>query len=459
MDRSEVNRQCMTMNGELQNGFAMHSGAFVLETHSPADIARTLIDSGRQKEPFYVFDMDEAHRRIQHFKSKMPRVQIFYAMKSNDSEYMLKLAIASGLGFDCASPGEIYKLRKLNVNPKSIIYAMPSKTAEQMIYARDSGVLHTTFDSSYELKKIKQNWPDARLLVRIRVEGKSVYNLGDKFGCGHDTEAIKLLDEAAALGLKVVGVAFHVGSACSSIDSHENGLRYARALFEHEAKAGRQMKIVDIGGGFLSDKTDRIDQVANIINKALDEYFPDKSVQVIAEPGRYICDSSYTLYCSINNVRKVIKDKEVVNMIYLNDGLYGTLRYNESWHKVKRYRVSTDEETLEKAILWGPSCDSTDRIMENFTILLPQCSPRDWLILPIQGAYSFGFATHFSCLPMPRTRIVISSELWYKLKDSKVFKTSDFVVKPDINEPLPTTMPKVITENITTDVKSLFLLA
>ncbi|XP_013140613.1 PREDICTED: ornithine decarboxylase 2-like [Papilio polytes] len=298
------------MNGALQNGFAIHSGAFVLTTHSPTEVARTLIDSGRQKEPFYVFDMDEAHRRIQHFKTQMPRVQIFYAMKSNDSDFMLKLAIASGLGFDCASPGEIHKLRQLNVNPTSIIYAMPSKTAEQMIYARDSGVLHTTFDSSYELKKIKQYWPDARLLVRIRVEGKSVYNLGEKFGCGHDTEAIKLLDEAAALGLKVVGVAFHVGSACSSVDSHENGLRYAKALFDHEAKAGRRMNIVDIGGGFLSDRTDRVDQAAKLINKALDEYFPDKTVQVIAEPGRYVCDSSYTLYCSINNVKQTKADDD-----------------------------------------------------------------------------------------------------------------------------------------------------
>ncbi|XP_013140637.1 PREDICTED: ornithine decarboxylase-like [Papilio polytes] len=145
-------------------------------------------------------------------------------------------------------------------------------------------------------------------------------------------------------------------------------------------------------------------------------------------------------------------------MIYLNDGLYGTLRYNESWHKVKRYRVSTDEETLNKVILWGPSCDSVDRVMENFTILLPECSPSDWLILPIQGAYSIGFATQFSRIPTPRTRIVISSELWHKVKDSKVFKSSDFVLNPDINEPLPTSMPKVIPKNITTDFQGPVLL-
>lgn len=39
-------------------------------------------------------------------------------MKSNDTDMFLKFAISQGTGFDCASPGEIYKLRKLNVNPK-----------------------------------------------------------------------------------------------------------------------------------------------------------------------------------------------------------------------------------------------------------------------------------------------------------------------------------------------------
>ncbi|CAH2063055.1 unnamed protein product, partial [Iphiclides podalirius] len=447
-----IKKQSRAMNGKIENEFSFRSDAtFVLEDHSPADVARAVIQSGCQKEPFYVFDMDEAHRRIQRFKRIMPRVKIFYAMKANDSDLMLKLAIASGVGFDCASPGEIYKLRRLNVDPLSIIYAMPSKTPEQMIYARDTGVLHTTFDNLFELTKIKEHWPNARLLIRIRVDGKSLYNLGAKFGCDYETEAVHLLEEAAALNLQVVGVAFHVGSGCSSIDSHEKGLRYAKTLFDHEARAGRKMKIVDIGGGFISDRTDRIDQMACKINTALDRYFPDEDVAVIAEPGRYICESSTTLYCSINNIRRVTKGSDIVTMIYMNDGLFGTLRYNEPWHTVKRFRPRTNEETDEKVILWGPSCDSTDRVMQNVAIHLPVCTPSDWLVFSTQGAYSFGFAAPFSCLPVPRTRSVVSPQLWNILKRFAVFKPSDFLVDPDIATPLPSTMPKLIqTETIVT---------
>ncbi|XP_026491702.2 ornithine decarboxylase 1-like [Vanessa tameamea] len=424
----------------------------ILNNKTPEDVAKAMIENDRQKEPFYVFSIDEAYHRIQHFKKMMPRIEIFYAMKANDNDNMLKLAAELGLGFDCASPGEIHKILNLNVSPLSIIFAVPSKNPDWMVYARDSGIRHTTFDTINELKKIKHYWPDAKLLIRIKVDGESIYKLGDKFGCDFETEAVNLLEEAAALDLKVVGVAFHVGSGCSSADSHVIGLRLAKELFDHEARSGRHMNIIDIGGGFLSDRTDRIDQVSNLINGTLEELFPDPNIQVIAEPGRYICDSSCNLYCSISNVRRVTKGDEIVNMIYLNDGLFGTLRYQERWHTVKRFQTSAEtiNEQPERTILWGPSCDSTDRVMKNVEIFLPRCTSFDWLVFSTKGAYSFGFATHFSCLEKPQIRSVISQNLWDQIKNSIFFNSDEFTEEYDISLPLPSTLPRITkTRNIT----------
>lgn len=52
--------------------------AFVLEQHTPDDVARAMIEGGQQVQPFYIFNLDEAYRRVQHFKELMPRVKIFY---------------------------------------------------------------------------------------------------------------------------------------------------------------------------------------------------------------------------------------------------------------------------------------------------------------------------------------------------------------------------------------------
>ena len=56
-------------------------------------------------------------------------------------------------------------------------------------------------------------------------------------------------------------MSLHVGSVCYSKWSYEEGLKQARALFDHEAKAGRKMSIVDVGGGFMSDDLNRFDEV------------------------------------------------------------------------------------------------------------------------------------------------------------------------------------------------------
>ncbi|KAJ0179519.1 hypothetical protein K1T71_005231 [Dendrolimus kikuchii] len=405
------------MGTTIQNGFKTHCTIpiSVLDNCSPEDVARAMIENGKQSQPFYIFNIDEAHHRIQHFRKLMPRIQIFYAMKSNDIEIMLKFAISLGLGFDCSSPVEIYKLRQLNVNPKSIIYAMPTKTPEQMVYAREMGIKHTTFDSAYELKKLKEYWPDARLLIRIRVDSDSLIKLRDKFGCNFESEAINLLEAAADLDLKVVGVAFHVGVACTSVDSYITALKHARALFDHEANAGRNMKIVDIGGGFISDRTNSIDCLSKLVNAALEDLFPDPDVQVIAEPGAYISDSAFTLYCNISDVRRRSTEK--------------------------------DMEELEDTILWGPSCDSTDQIVMDYTIQLPRCTPLDWLIIENHGSYTITFSTRFSSLETPLVRPIVSIELWRSIKENAVFNSSDFVVQAEISTPLPTTLPPLLHEN------------
>ena len=51
------------------------------------------------------------------------------------------------------------------------------------------------------------------------------------------------------------------------------------------------------------------DQIASVLNKALDEYFPAGSgVRIIAEPGRYFVASAFTLAVNIIAKRTVARD-------------------------------------------------------------------------------------------------------------------------------------------------------
>lgn len=67
----------------MDNKIKSTNGILILENETPEDVAKAMIKSGQQKEPFYVFDIDEAYRRVQHFKEMLPRVQTFYGKFSS----------------------------------------------------------------------------------------------------------------------------------------------------------------------------------------------------------------------------------------------------------------------------------------------------------------------------------------------------------------------------------------
>lgn len=46
-------------------------------------------------------------------------------------------------------------------------------------------------------------------------------------------------------------------------------------------------------------------QVAQVINKSLEEHFPERSVRVVAEPGRYFAAAAFTLAAMVHTKREV----------------------------------------------------------------------------------------------------------------------------------------------------------
>lgn len=132
-------------------------------------------------------------------------------MKCNSNIRLLRYLARLGVGFDCASWGEMKLVLNLGVDPSRIIFAHPCKAVSALQMASRSGVPRTTFDNVDELEKIKDNAPNLRLLLRIFADDDTaLVSLGNKFGAPLDTTKALLL-KAKDLGLVVDGVSFHVG--------------------------------------------------------------------------------------------------------------------------------------------------------------------------------------------------------------------------------------------------------
>ncbi|KAF0365642.1 ornithine decarboxylase [Gigaspora margarita] len=262
---------------------------------------------------FFVANLDEVYNQHFRWKSLLPRIEPFYAVKCNPDPLLLRLLASLGTGFDCASKVEIQTILDIGVDPSKIIYANPCKQASFVRYAAEHNVKMMTFDNSDELYKIKRYFPDAQLVLRILTDDTmSLCKLGLKFGASLDsTEA--LLQTARKLDLNVIGVSFHVGSGCYDENAFIDAVHRARFVFDQASELGFNLHLLDVGGGFSHSRNcDGItfEKIAAILGPEIDSLFPP-NVRVIAEPGRYYAAPAFTIATHIIARRTVLSNGDV----------------------------------------------------------------------------------------------------------------------------------------------------
>jgi len=353
-----------------------------------------------ENEAFYIVDLGAIVRKYEEWTTHLPRVKPFYAIKCNPNTAIIKLLASLGANFDCASKAEIQQILGCGVEPSRIIYANPCKMKSHIDYAKISNVDMMTFDNSHELIKIAEVYPNAKLLLRIITDdSQSVCRFSTKFGAPL-TSTQQLLSLAKELGLNVVGVSFHVGSGCMSAQSFVAAIRSAHQVFQQAEEVGYRMTMLDLGGGWPGNNTERIDfrVIARAIRPVLDELFSD--VEIIAEPGRFFVAESHTLAVNVFAKRTVhdnsTNDKHF--LYYCNDGVYQSFNCMmfDHYNPEALVLTSTGENQVEhfKSTIFGPTCDSMDCIGKD--IDLPELEVGDWLYFKNMGAYTVAAASPFN---------------------------------------------------------------
>lgn len=375
------------------------------------DVINGAVQEGKE-DPFYVVDLGDIVYKYNLWKNLLPRVHPYYAVKCNDCPMVLDLLAGLGVGFDCASKKEIEAVLKSGASSSSIIYANPCKASSFVTYAASMGVNVMTFDNELELHKIKKLFPQARMVLRIRVDdSKSICQLGVKFGC-YEQHIPSLLRVAKDLHLNIIGVSFHVGSGCQDTYAYARALETAARIFALAKTLGFDFTFLDIGGGFPGLKGDVVlfKEIAHIVNEKLDRHFPAASgVEIIAEPGRYFTASAFTLCTNIIGKRELsFPNEDIMNMYYVNDGLYGSFNCLIFDHAVVTplaYQMKPPSEgKLQKSSVWGPTCDGMDCILK--ACYLPSLNVGDWIVFENMGAYTISAASTFNGFEKPILKFI-----------------------------------------------------
>ena len=305
------------------------------------------------------------------------------------------------MGFDCASIWEIESVLDLGlgVDPSKIVFAHPRKEGSHAREAIKRGVTQMTFDDVSELYKVKDEFPTAKLLLRIFTDDSaSKVRVNEKFGAPLE-ETEEILRLARSLDLDVVGVSFHIGSDASNPEAFTNGVKDARYVFDKAAEFGYDMKILDVGGGFTNWV---FEEMAAALSTALDECFPP-SVRIIAEPGRFFVATAYTLATQVVGRRQVRQPGpgDPDYHIDINEGVYGTLANTVSDHQAKFPKILQKRGSSiydGSYVVWGPTCDNFDKVQAN-CILPGLVDYHDWLYFEEMGAYTIPCRTGFNGFP------------------------------------------------------------
>lgn len=340
--------------------------------------------------PLLVLSLEQIEDNYKLLTDNLPGVNVYYAVKANPDERIVRKLASLGSSFDVASDGEMLALASYGIKPERIVYANPVKTPSGLAVAKNTGVYKFTFDSESEIGKMAKAVPGGTVLLRIRVDNpQALVDLNKKFGA-HPDDAMHLLRMARAQGLDVAGLCFHVGSQSTSTKAYSEAFVLSRRIFDQAAAEGFNLRILDIGGGFpipsLSEDIDIVGMLRKI-QSDIDQYFPD--TEIWAEPGRYICGTA------VNLITRVI-GTQVRNgqpWYFLDEGLYGTFSgvIFDHWD----FHLETfKKEKRVAATIAGPSCDSLD-IMFTEKLIEPLAID-DLILVPNCGAYTSASATVFN---------------------------------------------------------------
>ncbi|XP_077256425.1 ornithine decarboxylase 2-like [Temnothorax americanus] len=379
------------------------------------DVIKTIIDMENQEDGFYIVDIGDIINKHREWITKIPRVAPHYAVKCNPDPNVIKILAALNTGFDCASEQEIRQVMQYGVQADRIIFANPYKCPSHIKYAKKMNVDQITADSELELLKIKDLYPEAKIIIRIRCDAKnSDCDLGLKFGCEPDEDAVRLIQLTMDLGLTLHGFSFHVGSPCGELNAFSRGIGICRRLIAIAKSMGcKDVQLLDIGGGFPGEKGTDIDKLANIVNDAIRDL--DPIIRVISEPGRYYVDSAFTLASYLHSKRIVHKNGKTMRMYYANVGTYNSFLDEIVGIKSRYPQILFEPVSDEKFVstLWGPTCDSYDVIVKD--VLMPELHIGDWMVWEDIGAYSLCLCTKFNGFPIPKVIPFIRRSQWKNL--------------------------------------------
>jgi diaminopimelate decarboxylase len=356
--------------------------------------------------PFYLYSHATLKRHFQAFNSAFEGIDnlICFSAKANTNRAVLKLFADLGCGLDIVSGGELYRGLKSGFAPDHVVYSGVGKSADEIDYALEQGILMFNVESLVELALINERAGrlNKRAPVAIRVNPNVDPKTHPYISTGLKKNKFGIDAEAALEGYRmaknlahvdVIGVACHIGSQITESDPFEEALKSLKALIIELKQTGIDINYLDMGGGlgitYADEKPPPINEYAGTIIAQL----KDMALKLILEPGRVLVGNAGIL------VTKVLYRKTggVKNFIIVDAGMNDLMRptlYN-AFHAIEPV-VNSGQETIVADVV-GPICESSDFLAVDRS--MATVDGGDLLAVMSAGAYGYVMSSNYCSRP------------------------------------------------------------
>lgn len=363
-----------------------------METRSPTTTSST---------PYALLSVKDVEAQFRRLVEAMPGVSVYYALKANHHPSIVGALHRQGSGFEVASLGELEHLLNIGVAARDVVFSNPVKVPAHIRRSYELGVSRYAFDCATEVEKLAKNAPGSLVDLRLAVpDAGSTFPLSEKFGCSED-DALDLIQLATQKGLRLAGVAFHVGSQCTNAKSWAAAIEVVGRVLKAAAGLGFRAEHVNIGGGFpvaYAEPVPSIEEIGDVVADSALRFLPYE-VSLLAEPGRFLAAPSLRIVTSV--IGREVRGGR--NWIFLDmgvfQGLLECLEY-EDWN----YPMAVPgrpEGALNHFVVTGPTCDALDTIARN-ALLPDETTVGDEVLIDLVGAYSLEYGSRFNGFQPPQ---------------------------------------------------------
>src|SRR5579883_1422215 len=358
--------------------------------------------------PTYIYSEKTLLRHVRVFDEAFQAVPhlICYAVKANSNINLLRRFSEWGTGFDIVSGGELFRVLRAGAPAGKVIFAGVGKTADEIRYALEAGILFFNVESSAELQMIQAIARDMNQRARISIRANpnvdprthpyiSTGMQKHKFGTGLPEARALYRDAKQLANVEIVGVQCHIGSQITDIGPFKEALASLREFIGELKSDGVTLKYMDFGGGLGISYNAEEPPSPAVYGSAVAAATKDLGVTVVLEPGRVIVGNAGILLTRVLLKKNQGSKKFLVIDAGMNDlirpALYGS--HHSLW-PVRTHSGPAEKETVDVV---GPVCESADFIAKDRDVAVLE--PGELLAVMSAGAYSFSLSSNYNSRP------------------------------------------------------------